>query len=312
MTLPHNNATAKVTIDGLAICCFNRGANMWDLGYLHHDHQPPHSLILEIDNEPSIDIPDPTAQIAFTTTNPQTPPYPGSPNGFFDPLGHRPDRGSVPTNADEVENFRWIINLEDPTDVNHGNVTLRKPSFPITRAFIHDAVFYTSRISPNNLYLAPFTNSPQDDPNNMGAATLSQHLFGRTNDEIAADIFCSPGNGAVTITIPGVLAQPRVLPHRPGNPWDIRLKNLCLNPTVGPGEFEIGDFHLFYDVLTTTGQKQAIWGKPVRVRPSSNTAAKKVGIPRDLVSGRTDCDTTWLGTSQTLDPLFVMEKHQRG
>jgi hypothetical protein len=214
-----------------------------------------------------------------------------------------PTGGGAPTTADEVENFRWIVDLEDPTDVPHGNVRLRKPSFPITRALLHDAVFYTSKISPKDLYLAPFTNNPQDDPNNMGSATLTQHFFGRTNDEIAADIFCAPSNGAVTITIPGVLARPRVLPHRSGNPWEIRLTNLCLHPIAGTRRFELGDFHLFYDVLTITGQKHAIWGEPV-VLPPSNTAATKVGVPADLVSGRTDCDSTWLSASQTLDPLF--------
>jgi hypothetical protein len=304
MTLPHNNATARVTIDGLAICCFNRSENMWDVGYLHHDHVPLHTLILEIRDEAPVTIPDPTAQITFTTTNPQTPPYPGSPNGFFDPLGRRPDRGDFPMTADDVENFRWIIDLEDQSDVPHGMVTLRRPGFLVTRTFIHDAVFYTSKLSPNELYLAPNTNNTQDDPNNMGSAALHQHLFGRTNDEIAADIFCAPGNGAVTITIPGVLAQPRVLPHRPGNPWEIRLTNLCLHPTAGTRRFEIGDFHLFYDVLTITGQKQAIWGEPVVVRPLSNTAATTDRVSADLVSGRTDCDSTWLSTRQTLDPLF--------
>jgi len=302
MTLPHSIATATITIDGLAVCCFNKADNKWDVGYLHHTAQPPHSLILQIDDEAPILIPDATALITFTPTNPQTPNYPGSPNGFFDPFGFRPDRASLPLSADQLEDFRWTINLEDPTDMHHGQATLKKPSFPITRTYIKAAVFYTSRVSPLDLYRAPFTSNFGDNPNNMDSTELIRHFFGRTNDEIAADIFCNPSNGAVTITIPGVLAQPRVLTHRPGNPWRVSLKNMC--QPVGTGQqFERGDFQLFYDVLNVTGQRQALWGKPTLTTITDPDAARK-GLLKTKTSGRTDCDTTWLGTSQTLDPLF--------
>lgn len=297
MTLPHHNATATVTIDGLAVCCYNKTANAWEVGYLH---VPCHSLLLKIEDEPVIEILGSNhTEIRFTATNPRTPSYPGEPNGFFDPSGARPNRKEVPTTADRLENFRWIINVQDPSDVIHGNASPKKATSDVTRAFIHHGVAYTTKIIKKEVFEAPFTDLPQHNPNNMNNAQLEQHRFGRTNDEIATDIFCDPVGGAVTITIPGVLQQPRVLPHRPGEPWKIRLTNLCLRPIVTTNRFEIGDFQLFYDVLTVNGQKQAIWGEPV-------TDAEDIVInPKGgKESGRVDCDITWMGNSETLNPIM--------
>jgi hypothetical protein len=125
----------------------------------------------------------------------------------------------------------------------------------------------------------------------MNTSTLEAHRFGRTNDQTAADIFCDPDNGNVTLTIPGVLQQPRVLNHRPGNPWKISLTNLCSHPVVTTKRFEIGDFQLFYGVLTVDDE-QAIWGEPL---------FNAQGI---IETGRVDCDITWLGASESLDPIM--------
>jgi hypothetical protein len=294
MTLPHNDATATITIDGLAVCCFNKGANKWEVGYLHHPDPCLHKLILQIEEETPIDIAEGIREITFMATNPQTPTFPGSENGFFDPIRHRlDDRNTFPTTADEIENFRWIIDLQDPRDVGHGNATLKRASVPVTRASIQNGVFYTHKVSSKVVFQAPFTDRQEDDPNGMDTPTLQRHVFGRTNDTTAADIFCAPANGTVTITIPNV--QPRVLPHRPGNPWKISLTNLCVRSATGP-RFLRGDFHLFYDVLNVTGQKQAIWGE----RPN----AARSQADRENFTGRVDCDITWLGASQTLDPIM--------
>jgi len=300
MTLPHDNATAKITIDGLAVCCFNKARKTWEIGYLHHRHRPVHTLLLHIEDENPIEIQDNIREITFSATNPQTPSFPGLANGFFDPVGIKPDRKSIPTTADDIEDFRWIINLQDPSDIEHGNATPKRAPFPVTRVFLHDAVCYTSRLSSKIVYRAPFTNRREHNPNHMNQATLEQHKFGRTNDQIAAEIFCATGNGAVTITIPGVLAQPRILRHRPGKPWNISLTNLCLRPVETRDTFEIGDFQLFYDVLTVTGQKQAIWGE----RPRAAAPDTEIHAKRYRATGRVDCDITWLGASETLDPII--------
>jgi hypothetical protein len=292
MPLDHNQATAKVTVDGLALGCYNRGESKWDLACLHHPHFPLHNLILTIDGNLVALNPPPfrTSLIEFVAVSPNTPP--GFPNGFFD-LGRVPDRKVDPAlgDADAAENFRWTVNLEDQGDIPHGQVTLRKPDppFRLTRAFIHNGVFYTTERSPKILLKAPFTTNPLDDPNTMNQGQIQSHILGKTNDAIAADIFCDSLGGKVIVKIDNVPVAE--LPHRSGNPWQISLTNLCPPSTSAPTQkFERGDFHLFYDVLTVTGQQHAIWGEPV--------------VPH-FISGRADCDTVFMSDTQTLDPIFA-------
>lgn len=289
MLLDHTQATAKLTIDGLAICCFNSGESKWDVAFLRHPQQPHHELILRIESEEAICIPEDTAVISFETVNGYFPD--GYPQGFFD-NGPISDRKTYPVTTDEKENFRWVIDLENPLDVDHGNATLKPSGFPVTRTFIQDAVFYTTERSPQDLLLVLDT----ENPNQMA----DPHVFGKTNDEIAADIFCNPG-GQVIIKIDG--AERRRLDQRPGNPWQICLTNLCLQLQPTGERFEKGDFQLFYDALNITGQRHALWGEPVPGVVHCHPFTE-VGFLRERASGRTDCDTTRMGTSQTLDAIL--------
>lgn len=285
MLLPHNEATATITIDGLAICCFNRGDKKWDLAFLHHPHPPAHRLILLVDGHRE-NLPQQPGLLTFETVNGHFPT--GFPDGFFD-NGPIRNRRVPPATPEEEENFRWVMDLEDPHDVNHGNVTLKKPdpSFPITRAYIQNAVFYTSRRSPDDLILLPDGQDPNQTPNPT--------IYGKTNDEMSGDIFCDAG-GQVVIKVDG--NEIRRLDHRPGKPWTICLTHMCPLLPVRPGtRFEKGDFHLFYDVLNITGNRHALWGKPNT--PSAMSCAEANH------SGRTDCDTVRLGNTNNLDALFT-------
>jgi hypothetical protein len=294
MTLNHNQATATLTIDGLAICCFNPTSHLWDLAFLHKDDdvKPPchHELKLQVRTHPPIDLPEPTNLITFETVNPQPLDYAVAyPHGFFDD-GPITDRTQPPTTADELENFRWVLDLEEPHDTPGVN-GLKKPSVPPTRVFISNALFYTSAITPKNLYR--FADGI--DPNSgLSQAEIDNGLLGRTNDRIAADIFCATGGQVVIRVNADEVAR---LDHRPGNPWQIFLTNLCVRKPSG-NRFDKGDFHLFYDALDFTPPKLIIWGEPV-------TLARRRQIPKDLVSGRTDCDTVRVGTSPDLDILFT-------
>lgn len=309
MALDHANATATVFVDGLGVCCYNRGEKKWDLAFLHDDEEEcEHNLVLlVIDGDTikaSYDLND-ASLVEIIAENPQTPDYPGSPNGFFDlgRISHR-KRQENPATTDEKENFRWTINLEDQRDVPHGRVTLRKPDFPLTRAFIHDGVFYTVERSPENLLLTlDKDDDPHENPNWMGSSEITAHTLGKTNDLIAADIFCSPDGGKVVIVIDDTPLPP--LPHRPGNPWKISLTNLCDRSNSTGATFEKGDFHHFYDVLEGFTQRHAIWGVPVRDAPRPAREPGESALLLSRVSGRTDCDTTFLSPdTQTLDPLF--------
>jgi len=282
MILPHDDATAKVTIDGLAICCFNRPATKWELAFLHHRHTPAHLLFLQVEGHPAKHLSETTRLITFETVNGRFPS--GFGDGFFD-NGRIRNRRVEPATPEERENFRWVLDLEDPHDVNHGNVKLKKPNFPVTRAYIEDAVFYTTARSPKDLILV----SDGEDPNQ----TPNPSFFGKTNDEIAADIFCDPG-GQLVIRIDG--GEYLRLDHRPGNPWKICLTHLCGQLPPAKGRFEKGDFHLFYDALNITGNRHVLWGEPAPNMIRS--------CAQDIESGRTDCDTVRLGSTNTLDELF--------
>lgn len=292
MTLLHQNATATITIDGLAICCFNHIEHVWDLAFLHKDDDDAeprceHTLTLQVDGT-TISLPDNPQQIAFETINAQVPDYSGSfADGFFD-AGPIHDRSEAPTTADELENFRWVLDLEDPAEVA-GVRSLKTPTTRPTRVLISNAVFYTNKITSNTLFFFPYPV----DPNGLSTGQINRGLLGRTNDRIAADIFCQ-SDGAVVIKVDGVEQPP--LNHRPGKPWQIVLTNLCDREPSGGYRFEKGDFHLFYDALDFVPPKLVIWGEPVKQAPTSAQI--------DRVSGRTDCDTTRVGTSGNLDVLF--------
>lgn len=290
MALNHSEAIARVTVDGLGICCFNRREKKWDLVFLRLPPPACHELILRVEGHPQpVHVNPGEGPISFETVNGRFPS--GFPHGFFD-NGLIPDRKIEPTATDEIENFRWVLDLE--TDVPHGFIGLKKPRPPIglTRAFIHDAVFYTQGVSSRDLILVhdSVTANPASDP-----------PFGRTNNEISADIFCDPGGQVIIKLGEDELFPP--LDHRPGNPWKICLTNLCraLPPPVGFGK---GDFQLFYEVLEISGDKHALWGERVNQQVQCHADPDKGVGGEPITAGRPDCDTTRLGTIESFDELF--------
>src|SRR5215216_1797199 len=110
MSHDHQNATARLTIDGLAICCFNRKQQLWEVGYMRHcDHE----LVLNPGNgsRPLV-ISRGARVIRIETENGETPDYEKQfPLGFLDG-GPVPDRKSDWDNLpiDKKENFRWAMN----------------------------------------------------------------------------------------------------------------------------------------------------------------------------------------------------------
>jgi hypothetical protein len=173
------------------------------------------------------------------------------------------------------------MNLDQGADIPHGDGTLKPPPYPVTIAQISDAVFYTKGLSPDNLFLLPLPA----DPDALSDAALDEKVFGKAADEIGAAITCEEG-GVISITVDGgMLLQ---LPHKPGKPWRINLKNMPathdhsghheMNPvTANTSKLERGDFQLYYDSLNVTGEKQTFWG-----------------FKTPLVSGRTDCNSGWV------------------
>jgi hypothetical protein len=313
MTLPHNSATATLTIDGLAICCFNKATSKWEVGYLHPSHpEHHHDLILNIDGGPRRDLSD-TSEIWIDTLVGLKPI--AYPLGFFDrgPI-NKDNRKRDPDSMtpDEKENFRWVLDLEDPHSVEHGKGHLVNPGYPVTRAFISNAVFYTKKLPKKEVY----NLSIDEKGDQMSEGDFGKLLFGRTNDVIGADITAA----AIVITIIYEERAPEILMplvHRPGDPWRISLTNMrpfavARPPRAASGHEgmsksadghhtrvgraaadvpEKGDFDLYYAAfkLDDPTLERALWGFP------------ESGA---VLSGRTDCNTVWVGTSDNLDALF--------
>jgi len=306
MPLPHNSATATVTIDGLGICCFNHRRQFWEVGYLRHDAHN-HELALFID-EKRVDL-DPVNRdfvIRIETINGISP-YRDFPDGFFG-SERVADRTKDPLQMsdDEKENFRWAVDLEDPWDeMKQGKGELFKPSgFKVTRAFISDAVFYTREIGPKDL----FNLSMAENGSTMSDRELEAHKFGKTNNLTAADITCA-SDGAVNVIVDNGHGHSEIkatLLHRSGDPWQISLKNMRPGRVsfsgqhdheslhdeirVAPGRRpEMGDYQLYYTAfnLLDHRKQRALWG-----------------FPEINQSGRTDCNLVWASTSDDLDALF--------
>jgi hypothetical protein len=310
MPLPHNSATATVIIDGLGICCFNHRRQFWEVGYLRHNHHD-HKLLLGIEDALSHPISIGPQDIIRIETINGISFYKDYPDGFFgrEPVQDRTKDASL-MSADEKENFRWAINLEDPLDeIKHGAGRLMRPPYPVTRAFFENAVFYTQSLPRQDLYNLAETEdgSTMDDPK------LKERLFGKTNNLTAGDITCA-SDGAVNVIIEAGHGHSKIkatLSHRPDNPWRIHLKNMRPgNLSFGGSEShdrhkgshgelthpsnnkpEKGDFQLYYDAfnLDDNRKKRALWGRP-EIDP--------------LASGRTDCNLVWVGTTDDLDALF--------
>jgi hypothetical protein len=311
MPLPHNSATAIVTIDGLGICCFNHRRQFWEVGYLRHA-QHNHVLALSIDGNPvDLERPGRDLVIRIETINGISP-YRDFPDGFFG-RERVADRKKDPTQLsdDEKENFRWAIDLEDPWDeMKQGKGNLFKPSgFRVTRAFISDAVFYTGLLAPSDL----FNLSISEDGSTMSETELEANKFGKTNNLTAADITCAR-DGAVNVILDDGHGHSEIvatLPHRSGNPHRIELTNMrpgllsfgghedhdhdhqhpqreAMKEPEHP-KVEKGDYQLYYTAfnLADHRKQRVLWG-----------------FPEEVESGRTDCNLVWVSSTDDLDGVF--------
>jgi hypothetical protein len=301
MPLNHDEATAKIRIDGLAICCFNKKERLWEVGCMRHDE---HELILRwADGTQSLAVPPEAREIRIETVNGETPDYDTEfPNGFFD-FGPIPNRklDEAALTIDEKENFRWAMNLDEGADVPHGEITLKPPPYPVTMVYISDAIFYTNAITPQNMFLLPLAN----DPNTMSVKAVDQRLYGKTADEIGVDIKCAAG-GRIRITVDG--KEVGSMDHRPGQRWNMELMNMRKDHgRPGHGHvataaaaaaapvtnYDQGDFQIYYDSFDVTGDKYSLWGR---------RAAAAAPASSFVMSGRTDCNTPWVG-GDSLDDM---------
>jgi hypothetical protein len=255
--IDHSTATARVTIDGLAICHFYKDTRLWRIRFLRHN---AHVLNLSIDGQ---DVPVANAtSIRILTVDPETPFPTEYPEGCF----------YIRNAFRYSENMCWAINLSDPADV--GEQLQYKPptAFPVTTVDISDALFYVTRLFPSDLYWVPVGTNP-----NLESDKGEKYRYGRTSDELAADVFCRPG-GKVVIEIDGIVLPPLDYDSRVHT---IDFRNMDKKHATGE-RLEKGDFEIYYDAVQNARQRFAFWGEP-----------KTAGLLSE-VSDRTDCNTVWM------------------
>ena len=259
--LEHDNATATVSITGLALGCYNKATQNYEVGFLRYKC---HNLLIEVkkklngeDSVMTYQIIDHLHRIFIDAENAVSP---------DDPIyivGENFDRKQP--NHDR-EDFRWVIDFEN--DFNNGDpVVLRRPTVPVTEMYMEKPRLYadTALFTPEQYLLVridPGTNRPveNEDPQVLGFFTQG----------IKADITCQNG-GAVILRVEGPQGFNVHLPHGYG-PHEITITNICTPEAAGEEEEEeeevgdanlngsansqLTDFRLFYSIIRdTNGEK---------------------------------------------------------
>jgi hypothetical protein len=264
--LEHENATATVSISGLALGCYNKATQNYEVGFLRHEC---HALKIEVtkklpDGEESVmmyEIKDNQHRIFIDAENaisPQDPIY-------F--VGEDYDDFNRKQLTGDREDFRWVVDFE--TNLNGGEpVELKAPEVPVTEMYISKPRLYADQETmTRDLHnLIPLDAK--------GEPVISEEKpFGFFTEGVKADITCQDG-GAVIFRVDGPQGFQVHLPHGYG-PHQIAITNNCppkeaseeeesdrdTDSDAEPPELDsLGikptDFRLFYAVIEdTAGEK---------------------------------------------------------
>jgi len=214
--LDHPNATATVSITGLALGCYNTSTQNYEVGFLRHNC---HKLTIEVkkrlpdgDSVLKYEIVDFRHRIFIDAENavsPEDPIY--IVDGDF-------DRTRL---VGDAEDFRWVIDFEN--DLNSGvPVDLRPPTVPVTEMYIAKPRLYADRLLMTS---SAFDRVTIDPGTNRPITNQLPETFGFFSEGIKADITCQNG-GAVIFRVDGPQGFQVHLPHGYG-PHEITIKNIC-------------------------------------------------------------------------------------
>jgi hypothetical protein len=249
---------AYLTIDGLAVCSFNRDDQAWEVAFIRPDHQfdivafheELTGRIIERQRHGASTL---NARLVLEVENGSQEHYNTYPNGAF----------ILPGNFSRLDedsrDFRWVIDFVG-REVPHGHFIRLKGKDepnrpPVTVAKIPNSLFYTDAVS-EAVILAP-----------EGADPSAGTVVGRSNEEIGAVILADPPG---TVTISGA-DEPITLEYEPGHVWRISLTNMDTGKLkdrqapVDEGIYVAGDFHRYYEVIEVDGtQHYQLWapGRP--------------------------------------------------
>lgn len=244
MPLDHSNATATVSITGLALGCYNLETNNYEVGFIRDDN---HFLTLSI-TTPAVG--EETATIKFTLDHNHrifidTEKGIAPAERFYAPTENF-DRKTHP-NEENEEDFQWILDLDKELN-NDQPVPLNLAEVPLmTETRISQPMLYADKLG---FIVGELNLVNQQDP-------TDKRLFGNLCEVIKGDITCSDG-GAVVVRIEGPLRVSYRLPRIVGKTHQIEMENLCPTPAVEPGQpgGSGSDFKLVYKVVQDTSGKK--------------------------------------------------------
>jgi len=288
--LDHANATATVSITGLALGCYNKATQNYEVGLIR---QNTHTLKIEVKKQTPAGLSRIIYQIedfahrifidAEDAAVPEDPIY------TIGEALNRNDQGH------DQEDFRWVIDFE--VDLNEGaEVDLKAPSVPVTEMYISKPRLYAdSDLMSADPYLLVEIDPQTNDP----VANEQPKEFGFFTEGIKADIKCQDG-GAVILRVDGPQGFNVELPHVAGQPHEIIITNICppkddsegknseaSGTTTNEDELEPTDFRQFYSLIVDTK------GKMFDLKPT---------VPIERGEGAV-CNGSGLGTRSSLFPL---------
>ena len=249
--LPHDQATANLSVEGLALTHFDKASKSWEIEFLRNAY---HDFELSITGRDPIDLRD-VETITISTVRGIEPDFEQYPNGCWfsgQEFNRRRDEG-------HPEDFRWVPDFANRTEFPlHALVRRRE-------VLGRDIRSVATLTIPNVVF---YTKQKEALPLNQTVLGIPFFvLFGKTDKTIGADISCEEG-GQIIITIDGNELDP--LPHVPGSPHQIEFKNKDMRTEEGPvieilgRSFVKGDFALTYQALNFLGvQSEMLCEAPI-------------------------------------------------
>jgi hypothetical protein len=288
--LDHPNATAMVSITGLALGCYNKATQNYEVGLIR---QNTHTLTIEVKKQ----LPNGLSRMIYQIADAQHRIFIDAENAATpaDPIytvGEAFDRND---GEHDPEDFRWVIDFEK--DLNGGaEVNLKAPSVPVTEMYVSKPRLYAD---PDLMAPDPYLLVQIDRETNDPVPNQEPEMFGFFTEGIKADITCQDG-GAVILRVEGPQGFHVHLPHGTARPHEIIIQNTCPPKeeenqggeggganTTNPDDMEPTDFREFYAVVVDTNGK--MFDLKSTVRPERGEGAV--------------CNGSSLGTRDSLFPL---------
>ncbi len=224
--LDHDNATAIVSISGLALGCYNATTQNYEVAFLRHDC---HALKIEIkkklpcgESKMTYEIGDTHHRIFIDAENCVTP---ADPIYFIGDDYDDFDRSEL---HGDLEDFRWVVDFD--RNLNGGELVeleiardpdTHEPLVTVTEMYISKPRLYGDKklITEGPFSLVSLDSDGKPIPNK------APEPFGLFTEGVKADITCKNG-GAVIFRVDGPQGFQVHLPHGSG-PHEITITNIC-------------------------------------------------------------------------------------